>query len=648
MEIGIAPPGQVHFQMHMKMNHTANQFSQEFQCQSVSQDGNRNDFNHNLSQFTTSGTIAEAHNVVMDPSYGMYNYQAHADLQSALMSSSVSQGNFNTQIPPDVCTHSHPMFSHSEFPGQSCNYEGNFVQNPTHSNGNSNRDTLSQPMWNSSMEKNGSHVQSENSMDNTIRITIRIPRQDYKGIEKEIPLELTVDTQMPLDVSHKLKNPGYNPSAKTTEQLHDTVSGGKILKSHVSREEGNEHRNPKKIYHFHSKPLQMQETTETASENGSQTSMNKYKLTLEEHGRYKCEKKPGGKTEQNLVSNYKNSTSTVEKSEERSGNYHSDSESKRRVHTQLNSSVEKRIKSQNQDPSHLNFKNSTTGYRIETFPESEKKSRIEKVLEESELDEEGNHNVQVQADSQEDEEDNEQQEVKKEEEEDDNEYTDEEAENYDDGEDEKSKKNSNSSVDSCQNNSDEDEDDVDVTGLGPCDTDDYADDECEDDEGENRTQSDMEGDDNNVSYYSSENREMTNHTVNEELNKAFEEMDQEHDYDVNNSFIQPQSSSTPKGNLYYTFFYFCLFKIMSNHFLMNHGKCYQKQSDQHLLVYYFWIVVPCIFTVPCRKMSMFVKFDRVDMSLQLINSLWNVMKMSVEIFTVICSSIRISIFLMVN
>ena len=46
---------------------------------------------------------------------------------------------------------------------------------------------------------------------------------------------------------------------------------------------------------------------------------------------------------------------------------------------------------------------------------------------------------------------------------------------------------------------------------------------------------------------------MTNHTVNEELNKAFEEMDQQDDYDVNNSLIQPQSSSTPKGNLFYIF-----------------------------------------------------------------------------------------------
>ena len=293
-----------------------------------------------------------------------------------------SQGNFNTQIPHDVRTHSQSIYSHSELPRQSCNYERSFVQNPTHSNGNTNRDTLSQPMWNHSMEKHGSHGQFDNSMDNTIRITIRIPRQDYKHIEKEIPLELTVDTQMPLDLSHKLKKSGYNPSAKTTEQFDDTVSGGTILKSHVSREEkGNQHGNPKKIYHFHSKPLRMQHTTETASENGSQTSTNKYKLTLQEHGTYKCEKKPGGMTEQNVVSNYKNSASTVEKSEERSGNYHSDSESKRRVHTQLNSIEEKRKKSGNPDPSHLNFKNSIAGYRIQTFPESEKKSRIEKVLE---------------------------------------------------------------------------------------------------------------------------------------------------------------------------------------------------------------------------------------------------------------------------
>ena len=463
------------------------------QCESVSQDGNRNDFNPNVSQFTTSVTIAEAHNIMMDPSYGMYNYQAPTDLQLALMSSSVSQGNFNTQMPPDVRTYSHGIFSHSELSGQSCNYERSFVQNPTHSDGNTNRDTFSQPIW---------------------------------------------------------KNSGYNPSAKTTEQLDETVSGRTIVKSHISREEeGNQHSNRKKIYHFHSKPLQMQDTTETASENGSQTITNKYKLTLVEHGKYKCEKKPGGNIEQNLVSNYKNSMSTVEKTEEGSGNYHSDLESKRRVHTQLNSIEEKRIKSGNADPSHLNFKNSTAGYGIENFPALEKNSRLKKALERSELGEEENDNAEVQAGSQEDEDDNEEQEVYKEEEEEDNEDTDEEDENYDDGEDDKSQKNSNCSVDSSQNSYYEDEDDVDVTGLGPCDTDDYADDECEDDEeGENGTESDMEEDHNNISYYSSENPEMTNHTVNEELNKAFEEMDQKEDYDVNNSLTEPQSCSTPRGN----------------------------------------------------------------------------------------------------
>ena len=535
------------------------------QCESVSQDGNRNDFNPNVSEFTTSGTIAEAHHVVMDPSYGMYNYQAPNDLQSALMCSSVSQGNFNTQIQPDVRTHSHAMFSHSELPGQSCNYEGTFVQNPTpHSNGNTNRDTLSQPIWNSSMEKNGSHGHSDNSMDNTIRITIRIPRQDYKNIEKEIPLELTVDTQMPLDLSHKLKNSGYNPSAKTREQFDETVSGGTILKSHVSRDTtGNQHSNPKKIYHFRCKPLQMPDTTETASENGSQTTTNKYKITLQEHGKYKCEKKPGGKIEQNLVSNYKNSTSTVEQCEEHSGKYNSDSESEIRVHTQFNSIEEKRIKSGNPDQCHVNLKNDTAGFGIETVPESEQKSRIEKALEGSELDDEETHNGDVQADSQEDEQDNEEEEVNKEEEEDDNEDTDEEHDNYDDKEDEKSEKNSsNCSVDSFQNNDDEDENDVDVTGLGPCDTDDYADDECEDDDkGENGTQSDMEEDDNDVSYYSSENPEMTNHTVNEELNKAFEEIDPKDDYDVNNSLIEPQSCSTPKGNLFILYIFLLFFHL---------------------------------------------------------------------------------------
>ena len=74
----------------------------------------------------------------------------------------------------------------------------------------------SQPTWNSSGQRSLMQPQMNQNMDNIIQLTFRIPRQDYRQqSQKEMPVEMTINTQLLVDLLHQLHkshgNQQYTP-----------------------------------------------------------------------------------------------------------------------------------------------------------------------------------------------------------------------------------------------------------------------------------------------------------------------------------------------------------------------------------------------------------------------------------------------------